>query len=320
MKCPKCSYLGFETGDRCKNCGYDFSLIADDNPAPDIDLDIRGPDADIQDVSDWPMRIEAAMPQNAPVPPTSAPPPRPAAKSASESPRPRESRLPLFTSSTVDKRDEPLIKLPVTPRPPLAVRRTPDTPGLRVVSRAVRAAESEPALEFEEGSRGSSAGNRPDTPPQRTVSRAAARRASSIPGDVRPVVRVVAASIDHLLLCGIDLAVIYFTLRIAGLSMDEWAALPPVPLIFFLFLLKLAYFYAFTAVGGQTIGKMALHIRVVTEDHASIDAAVALRRTVIGAVSTAVLGLGFLPAFFDPERRAFHDRVARTRVVALRAI
>jgi uncharacterized RDD family membrane protein YckC len=152
------------------------------------------------------------------------------------------------------------------------------------------------------------------------VSRAAARRASSIPGDVRPVVRVVAASIDHLLLCGIDLAVIYFTLRIAGLSMDEWAALPPVPLIFFLFLLKLAYFYAFTAVGGQTIGKMALHIRVVTEDHASIDAAVALRRTVIGAVSTAVLGLGFLPAFFDPERRAFHDRVARTRVVALRAI
>ena len=22
MKCPKCSYLGFETGDRCRNCGY----------------------------------------------------------------------------------------------------------------------------------------------------------------------------------------------------------------------------------------------------------------------------------------------------------
>src|SRR5689334_25010659 len=33
MKCPKCSYLGFETGDRCKNCGYDFSLM----PA-DLDL------------------------------------------------------------------------------------------------------------------------------------------------------------------------------------------------------------------------------------------------------------------------------------------
>ena len=29
MKCPKCLYIGFETGDRCKNCGYDFSLLAD---------------------------------------------------------------------------------------------------------------------------------------------------------------------------------------------------------------------------------------------------------------------------------------------------
>ena len=27
MKCPKCLYIGFETGDRCKNCGYDFSLL-----------------------------------------------------------------------------------------------------------------------------------------------------------------------------------------------------------------------------------------------------------------------------------------------------
>ena len=26
MKCPKCGYLGFETTDRCRNCGYDFSL------------------------------------------------------------------------------------------------------------------------------------------------------------------------------------------------------------------------------------------------------------------------------------------------------
>ena len=28
VKCPKCDYLGFETGNRCKNCGYDFSLLS----------------------------------------------------------------------------------------------------------------------------------------------------------------------------------------------------------------------------------------------------------------------------------------------------
>ena len=28
MKCPKCGYLGFEDVDRCRNCGYDFSLLS----------------------------------------------------------------------------------------------------------------------------------------------------------------------------------------------------------------------------------------------------------------------------------------------------
>ena len=28
MKCPKCGYLGFDSVDRCKNCGYDFSLAS----------------------------------------------------------------------------------------------------------------------------------------------------------------------------------------------------------------------------------------------------------------------------------------------------
>lgn len=28
MKCPKCSYVGYETTDRCRHCGYDFSLVA----------------------------------------------------------------------------------------------------------------------------------------------------------------------------------------------------------------------------------------------------------------------------------------------------
>ena len=29
MKCSKCGYLGFETGSRCRNCGYEFSLSSD---------------------------------------------------------------------------------------------------------------------------------------------------------------------------------------------------------------------------------------------------------------------------------------------------
>ena len=37
MKCSKCGYLGFETADRCRNCGYDFSLSTEYD-LPDLTL------------------------------------------------------------------------------------------------------------------------------------------------------------------------------------------------------------------------------------------------------------------------------------------
>ena len=83
---------------------------------------------------------------------------------------------------------------------------------------------------------------------------------------------------DHVILFGIDLVVLYSTLRMAGLTMDDWRLLPPVPMLAFLLLLKLSYFGAFTAACGQTIGKMAAHIRVVADD-APLDPARAIRRT-----------------------------------------
>ena len=33
MKCPKCQYFSFDSGERCRNCGYDFSLALDLPPA-----------------------------------------------------------------------------------------------------------------------------------------------------------------------------------------------------------------------------------------------------------------------------------------------
>ncbi len=43
MKCPKCGYLGFESGDRCRNCGYEFSLTVSKSDPLDLALDL-GPD------------------------------------------------------------------------------------------------------------------------------------------------------------------------------------------------------------------------------------------------------------------------------------
>ena len=82
-------------------------------------------------------------------------------------------------------------------------------------------------------------------------------------------------------------------------------------------LVKLAYFAAFTALGGQTIGKMAAGIRVVADDHLIMDPARAIKRTLTSAVSLASLGMGLIPALIGPDRRALHDRVAHTHVIDL---
>ena len=73
--------------------------------------------------------------------------------------------------------------------------------------------------------------------------------------------------------------------------------------------------FFFTAVGGQTIGKMATGIRVVSADDEPLDASSALWRTVSVALTMLTIGFGYLPALLGTDRRALHDRLARTRVV-----
>ena len=320
MKCPKCSFLAFESGDRCKNCGYDFSLIADPAGSDEIDLDLTlAPSDDALPVSwQWDDKFDGALAAS-PSSASMSDPVQPAPDRPTAQVERFYRKLPLFAPALDAAGDEPLIKLPATPRPPLAVRRTPDKPRLRTVPKPSRAIASAPVLEFwDKESAAPAAGSAAEA-----RARTAARLASPPPADAEVSSagrRLAAVGVDHLLLCAIDLAVVYFTLRMAGLAMTEWPALPPIPLTAFLLIVKLAYFSAFTAVGGQTIGKMVARIRVVPTDAATLDGVVAITRTLAAVVSAALLGLGYLPALVGSEHRALHDRVAHTRVIALPSI
>ena len=336
MKCPKCDYLGFETGDRCRNCGYDFSLMADSTTPRDADLLLREPDP-VSGPNEWlkqldrdlelkPSSVAASPPgPETPIPLDTVAAPAataagPATVAAAGGAR-RAVPLPLFQPGSVGD-DEPLIK-PGVPRPPLAVRRTPETPRLRAVAKSARrpgagaaarhAPDPEPALDFR------------DEPPVETTVQAqppiVRRRiddAAATAGTVSPGRRVAAAALDHAILFGIDAVVVYLTLQMAALTVAEWRALPVLPLLAFLGMVKGAYFCAFTLVGGQTIGKMAARIRVVMLDGSEVDPPGAVRRTLAGALSLVSLGLTFIPVLIAIDRRALHDHVARTRVIALR--
>src|SRR5579862_2783092 len=127
MKCPKCGYLGFEAVERCRNCGYDFSL------APSLalpELPMRDAAVEGNPVDDLSL-IDAASPAEPPV----APPPQfaPDLERMLSAARGREAEgeLSLFD----DEDDAPLITGRRPPRPPLAVRRaTPEVPKLRTAA------------------------------------------------------------------------------------------------------------------------------------------------------------------------------------------
>lgn len=279
MKCPKCGYLGFERVDRCRNCGYDFSLastiaipelpIRADEPAEDPLADLAFGDAT----------------------------PAPATKTTGE--------LPLFGRPIPDD-DRPLITRPSAPRAPLAVRRaTPEIPRLR---NEPRMQSLDLSLELD------APGSMPAVAPEaRTL-----QPSVTLAPDYRDAgigARLVAVAIDLVILALVDFMVVYLTMQICGITVEDLGILPKGPLVAFLLLQNGGYLVAFTA-GGQTLGKMAAGIRVVpADDDVVLDVGRALLRTAMWLVLAVPAGLGFLTAIFSRDHRGLHDRFAGTRVV-----
>jgi len=81
------------------------------------------------------------------------------------------------------------------------------------------------------------------------------------------------------------------------------------------FLLALAYHVTFWTLKGTTLGGIICQLRLVRVDGTPVRLPDALVRGLTGIFSLAVLGLGFLWILKDPERQAWHDRVAGTYVV-----
>lgn len=69
---------------------------------------------------------------------------------------------------------------------------------------------------------------------------------------------------------------------------------------------------------GQTVGKRAAGIAVVTMDGSPLTYRLFLKRWVGYCVSALPLGAGFLAAAFTREKRTFHDFISGTRVVCVR--
>jgi uncharacterized RDD family membrane protein YckC len=291
MKCPKCGYIGFEPTERCRNCGYDFSLAIERPPAPELSLtkdEATGP------VVDLPLGPHGAsvLPAGREFSETPQGIPNPATAPGHD--------LPLFAPGHEGDDDRPLITPSATPRPPLAVRRTPP-PASR---QHVRSGFHPPPV-------GLRLDGRPET---RETPEAPAYRAEAAPVATAGR-RLAAAAIDLLILGALDAGVLYFTLRLCRLAAIEAFILPVAPLVLFFLILNGGYLLAFTTAGGQTIGKMAVGIKVVSADEGPLTLGQAAVRTIGCILCVVPAGLGFVPFLLAPSRRALHDRLAGTWVV-----
>jgi len=295
MKCPKCGYIGFEAADRCRNCGYDFSFAVEAVPLPEMPLTKR---EEASPLIDLPLGHRAVEGSAAAEKEGGESPADPVPGAVGSSGR----DLPLFAPGDQRDDDRPLIAPSVTPRPPLAVRRT-TPPATRQRPRTPRVYPPLGGLKLEP------LPGAPEQPLGPQTLRADAVPAAAVGR------RVAAAAIDLLILGGLDAGVLYFTLRLCRLAAFEVLILPPAPLLVFFLILNGGYLLAFTTAGGQTIGKMALGIKVVAADAGPPTLAQAAVRTIGSVIGVVPAGLGFVPFLLAPGRRALHDRLAGTWVV-----
>ena len=80
------------------------------------------------------------------------------------------------------------------------------------------------------------------------------------------------------------------------------------------------YWVTFHWLWGQTLGKMAMKIRVVTVDGGPLSLGIVVLRYIGYLLSALTLGVGYLMVAFRADRRGLHDLVAGTRVVRINAV
>ena len=131
--------------------------------------------------------------------------------------------------------------------------------------------------------------------------------------------RLAAAAVDACIIGGLSVGVLWVTLRWLDLPLEQITTLPLAPMIAFHALVGRGYLLMFTAAGGQTIGKLLFGLRVVrereeTDAFEAVTFSQAAYRVMLSLPSVLALGVGFVPALAGGDR-AFHDRLAHTRVV-----
>jgi uncharacterized RDD family membrane protein YckC len=129
-------------------------------------------------------------------------------------------------------------------------------------------------------------------------------------------IRAVAALVDFVLFAVVQLSFGLIGGRLGGPDLESTTAFKPL-VGFFTVVFAGAYTTVLHALGGQTIGKMIVGVRVVVGDGDPPPLGTALLRYFAYFASAATVTLGFVMAGLRQDKRALHDLLAGTRVERL---
>lgn len=104
----------------------------------------------------------------------------------------------------------------------------------------------------------------------------------------------------------------------AAALVQKNAQVPPVLLLAYvpMYVFPILYeAFMLSLKNGQTVGKMALRLRVIRPDGSSITTGQAWGRAVMRLLLGCLVVVDYLPYFFTDEKTTLHDMVAGTRVV-----
>jgi uncharacterized RDD family membrane protein YckC len=130
-------------------------------------------------------------------------------------------------------------------------------------------------------------------------------------------IRFVASLIDSTIVTVVNL--IFISVLVGGVAAtsDNPSALMSAGILSYLTSLVFAVIYEgyFLVNKGATPGKMALGLRVIPVSGGPFTWGKAIGRYFGKMVSGMTLGIGFIIAAFDAEKRTLHDRICDTRVI-----
>ena len=128
--------------------------------------------------------------------------------------------------------------------------------------------------------------------------------------------RFAASLIDSVIITVVNVAITTTLVGLAAASGDPSAGLASLALSYAAGIaVGVAYEGYFLVNKGATPGKMAMGLRVVMASGGPITWGTAIGRYFGKMVSGIILGIGFLMAAWDPEKRTLHDRMVNTRVI-----